>query len=69
MDVQVGHLPDPYQLDIVYADGPPIGTTEKFVMDEPDPDRLGPYIRRALREGFTVKLREFDDGDCEASEC
>lgn len=69
MDVRVGHLPDPYRLDVAYADGQPIGTVEKFVMDEPDPDRLGPSIRRALREGFTVKLREFGDVDCEALEC
>nr|DAU94815.1 MAG TPA: hypothetical protein [Caudoviricetes sp.] len=38
-------------------------------MDEPNPDRLGPHIRRALREGFTVKPRELGDGDCEESEC
>lgn len=69
VDVRVGHLPDPYRLDVAYADGQPIGTVEKLVMDEPDPDRLGPYIRRALREGFTVKLRGFGDGDCEELEC
>lgn len=40
-------------------------------MDDPDsdPDRLGPYIRRALREGFTVKLREFGDGGYEEAKC
>lgn len=69
MGVRVGHLPNPYQLDVSHVDGQPIGTVEKFVMNEPDPDRLGPYIRRALREGFTVKLRESGDGDREASEC
>lgn len=25
------------------------------------PDRLGPYIRRALREGFTVEVPELGD--------
>lgn len=50
MDVQVGHLPDPYQLDVAYVGGRS-GTVGKIIMDEPDPDRLGPYIRRALREG------------------
>ena len=69
VDVRVGHLPDPYRLDVAYADGQPVGTVEKIVMDEPDPDRLGPYIRRAPSEGFTVKLREFGDGDCEELEC
>lgn len=38
-------------------------------MDEPDPGRLDPYIRRALREEFTVELRELGDGDCEELEC
>lgn len=47
----------------------PVGSVEKIVMDEPSPDRPGPYVRRALREGFTAKLREFGDGDCEALEC
>lgn len=58
MDVRVGHLPDPYRLDFSYADGQPIGTVEKIVMNKPDPDRLGPYIRRALRESFSVELTE-----------
>lgn len=58
MDIRVGHLPDPYRLDVSYADDRPIGTVEKVVMDEPDPDRLGPYIRRALREPFEVELQE-----------
>lgn len=69
MYAKVDHLPDPYRLDVAYADGQPIGTVEKFVMDEPDPDRLGPDIRRALRDGFTAKLRESGDGDCEELEC
>lgn len=69
MYAKVGHLPDPYRLDVAYADGKPIGTVEKIVMDEPNPDRLGPYVRRALREGFTAKLWELDDGDCEALAC
>nr|DAF12805.1 MAG TPA: hypothetical protein [Caudoviricetes sp.] len=65
MYAKVGHLPDPYRLDVAYADGQPIGTVEKFVMDEPDSDRLGPYIRRALRDGFTAKLREDRAGSLE----
>lgn len=52
------HLPDTYRLDVAYADGQPGGTVERLIMDEPDQDRLGPCIRRALREGFTVRLRE-----------
>ena len=58
MDVRVGHLPNPYQLDVAYAGGQPIGTVEKIVMDEPDQDRLGPYIRKALTETFKVELSE-----------
>lgn len=56
MGVKVGHLPDPYRLDVAYAGNRPVGTVEKIVMDEPDPDRLGPYIRRALRDTFEVEL-------------
>ena len=63
MDVRVGHLPDPYRLDVAYAGGQPVGTVEKIVMDESNPDRLGPYIRRALRESFSVELSEkYSDG-------
>lgn len=69
VDVRVGQLPDPYRLDVAYAGGHPVGTVEKIVMDEPDPDRLGPYIRRALREGFTIKLREAGVGSPEVGEC
>ena len=58
MDVRVGHLPDPYRLDVARAGGQPLGYAEKIVMDEPDPDRLGPYIREALRDyPFTAGLR------------
>nr|WP_297994548.1 hypothetical protein [uncultured Actinomyces sp.] len=62
VDVRVGHLPDPYRLDVAYDGGYSGGTVERFVMDEPNPDRLGPYVRRALREGFTAELREVGDG-------
>ena len=58
MTVRVGHLPDPYKLDVAYAGEQRVGAVEKIVTDGPDPDRLGPYIRCALREGFTVDLRE-----------
>lgn len=67
--MRVGHLPDPYRLDVAYVGGQPVGTVEKIVTDEPDPDRIGPYIRRALREGFTVELREGVDGSYEVTEC
>lgn len=63
MAVRVGRLPNPYRLDVAYAGGQSVGTAEKIVMDEPDPDRLGPYIGRALREGFSAELREASDGD------
>ena len=56
MDVKAGHLPDPYMLDVAYAGGRRLGAVERIVMDDFDPDRLGPYIRKALRDSFTVKL-------------
>ena len=69
MDVRVGHLPDPYRLDVAYAGGQPVGTVEKIAMDEPNPDLFGPYIRRALREGFAVEPREPDYLSAEVTEC
>lgn len=67
--VRAGYLPDLYDLDGAYVDGRRIGTVKKVVMDEPDPDRLGPYIRRALREEFTVELRELSYGSREVTGC
>ena len=58
LGVKVGHLPDPFRLDVAYAGGQPVGTVEKIVMDEPDPDRLGPYIRQAVVETFEVELSD-----------
>ena len=58
MGVKVGHLPGPYRLDVAYADGQPLGTVERIVMDDPNPDRLGPYIRQALADTFEVELSE-----------
>ena len=58
MDVRVGHLPDPYRIDVAYAGGQAAGTVERIAMDAPNPDRLGPYIRRALPGMFEVGLSE-----------
>lgn len=58
VEIRVGRLPDPYRLDVAYAGGQMVGTVEKIVMDEPDPDRLGPYIRSALLESLSVELSE-----------
>ena len=58
VSVTVGHLPDPYRLDVAYAGGQPIGDVKKIVMDDPNPDRLGPYIRQALLDTFEVELSE-----------
>lgn len=69
VSVTVGNLPGPYRLDVAYAGGQPVGTVEKIVMDEPDPDRLGPYIRHALRDGFTIELREVGEGSREEAKC
>lgn len=69
MDVKVGHLPDPYRLDVAYASGQPLGDVEKIVMDNPDPDPLGPYIRRALREEFSSGLRAVEDSRSQEAGC
>ena len=69
VSVTVGHLPDPYRLDVAYAGGQPIGTVERIILDESDPDRWGPYIRRALREGFTVEVSELGDSSRGVAEC
>lgn len=69
MDVRVGHLPDPYRLDGARAGGQPVWTVEKIVMNEPDPDRLGPYIRPTLKKTFTGDLREPDSGGRAVAEC
>lgn len=60
--MRVGHLPDPYRLDVTHDGGHPVGTVERIVLDEPNPDLLGPYIRRAMREVFTAELRETEGG-------
>ena len=62
MSLRVGHLPDPYRLDVAYCGGQPIETVERVVMDEPDPDYLGPYIRRVLREEIELELVRADEG-------
>lgn len=58
MGVRVGHLPDPYRIDVAYAGGQAVGTIERIAMDEPNPDRLSPYIRRAPPDMFEVELSE-----------
>lgn len=69
MGVKVGPLPDPYRLDIAYAGGQPIGAVEKFVMDVPTSDHLGPYIRQALREEFSVGLMAVEDSRSQEAGC
>lgn len=69
MYAKVGYLPDPYRLPVGVGDGQAIGAVEKIVMNESDPDRLGPYIRRALREEFVAKLRVADSEGQEVTEC
>ena len=58
MDVRVGYPPDSFSVDVAYYDGLPVGTVERFVRDAPDPDWLGPYIRRALTGPFEIELSE-----------
>lgn len=68
-EVLVRYLPDPYELDNAYIDGLRVVAVERFVMDVPDPDRPGPYIRRALREEFEVGLRAADSSGPEEAGC
>ena len=58
MAVRAGRLPDPYRIDAAYSGGQVVGTVERIVMDEPNPDRLSPYIRRAPLDMFEVELSE-----------
>lgn len=67
--VRVGYLPNSYDLDGAYIDGLQIGAIEKIVMDEPDPDRLGPYIRAALRDSLLVEAQEDYSEGREVTEC
>lgn len=42
---------------------------EKFAMDGSPADWPGPRIRRALREDFTVEMRELGDGGRVVDKC
>lgn len=59
----VGRLPDPYELDVVYADGQPIGRVvqPQIVMDRPDPDHLRPYIEAFLQGDTYILYSDFTD--------
>lgn len=67
--VRVGYLSNPYDLDGAYIDGLRIGAVEKIVMDEPDTDRPGPYIRAALRDSLLIKVQEDYSEGREVVEC
>ena len=69
MGVMVGHLPNLYKLDTAYCGDLPVGDVERVVMDGPGPDRLGPYIRKALRDSFSVKLRAEGSSGPEGAGC
>jgi len=69
MDVRVGYLPNPYSLDVAYVGSRPVGTVEKIVMDEPNLDLLGPYIRSVLRGRFSAELQEVGEGSSGLEEC
>lgn len=67
--VRVKYLSNPYDLDWAYTDGLRIGAVEKIVTDEPDSDRLGPCIRAALRDSFSIKVPEDYSEGREVAEC
>lgn len=45
-------LQNPYEISVAYVDGQPIekAESEPVVLNQPDPDRLRPYIEAFLRE-------------------
>ena len=55
--VAVGRLADAYRIDVAYCNGQPLGRVEvePVVLDQPDPDRLRPYIEHYLREERALK--------------
>ena len=63
MDVRAGHLPDPYQLDVAYAEGQPIGEVEHIELECPDPDPPRPYIESLLRGGEVALDLTFEGSD------
>lgn len=66
VDVRVGHLPDPYRLDVAYAGGRSLGIVEKIVMDEPNPDRLRPYIEDYLLREEILSVEAVHPDEVEA---
>lgn len=53
---------NPYEIGVAYIDGEPLRPlgeveSEPMVFDQPDPDRLRPYIDAFLREEITLKGR------------
>lgn len=50
---------DPYEIGVAYVDGQPIGRVERepMVFNQPDPDRLRPYIEAFLREEIVLHGR------------
>lgn len=74
MDVRVGHLPDPNQLDVAYAGGQPAGEVEHIEFARPQPEFLRPYIQSYLRERPEVLFPTIahlgpDSGSREAPGC
>ena len=51
-------LQNPYEIGVAYVDGKPIGKVESepMMFDQPDPDRLRPYIERFLREELVLQV-------------
>lgn len=55
------HLPDPYQLDVVYAGETPIGKVESIEVQRQDPDHLRPFIEKLLGD-WSVALSRISGG-------
>lgn len=70
VDIRVGHLPDPYRLDIAYSEGQPVGEVENIEFSRPEPDRLRPYIEGFLRgEAVSLNAHLVDSAGCGVAEC
>lgn len=57
-------LQNPYEIGVAYIDGKPIGKVEcePTVFNQPDPDRLRPYIEAFLREEIVLQVLPTGEG-------
>nr|DAX53639.1 MAG TPA: hypothetical protein [Caudoviricetes sp.] len=64
----VGRTANPYEIGVAYIDGYPLRPlgeveSEPMVFNQPDPDRLRPYIEAFLRKEITLRGRLTEGGE------